>query len=90
MGEDKKPIPKRLQLKPEHVAALGIPISFTSAKFNTGEGEEKNIVTSTGPYVITWNFRRVKQGKLYDYSIRKYHDTVVADKYELFPKNIDL
>lgn len=82
MGEDKKPIPKRLQLRPEHVAALKMPISFTQAKFNTGQGDERNIVTSTGPFVITWNFRRVKQGKLYDYQIRQYDDTVVADNFK--------
>jgi hypothetical protein len=42
---------------------------------------EKKIVTSTGPYVITWNFRRVKAGHRYDYSIKKYPDKVVADSF---------
>ncbi|KAJ3035231.1 hypothetical protein HDV00_004139 [Rhizophlyctis rosea] len=82
MGQ-KKPVPKRLQLKPEHVAWMGMPVSFTPARFNTGEGgEEKTIVTSTGPYVITWNFRRAKQGKLYDYMMKKYTDNVVADNFK--------
>ncbi|KAJ3098937.1 hypothetical protein HDU97_003574 [Phlyctochytrium planicorne] len=79
---DKKPAPRRLQLKPEHVAFMGTPISFTPARFNTGEGEEKSIVTSSGPYVITWNFRRVKQGKLFDYTIKKYNENVVADNFK--------
>lgn len=43
---------------------------------------EKRIVTSTGPYVITWNFRRVKMGHKYDYTIKKYPDKVVADQFE--------
>ncbi|KAJ1339583.1 pre-rRNA-processing protein PNO1 [Batrachochytrium salamandrivorans] len=30
------------------------------ARFNTGDSLEKTIITSTGPYVITWNFRQVK------------------------------
>ncbi|KAJ3054891.1 hypothetical protein HK097_000467 [Rhizophlyctis rosea] len=81
MGQ-KKPVPKRLQLKPEHVAWMGMPVSFTPARFNTGEGEEKSIVTSSGPYVITWNFRRAKQGRLYDYSMKKYTDNVVADNFK--------
>ncbi len=34
-----------------------------------------------GPHVITWNLRRVKQGYLYDYQIKKYEDTVVADNF---------
>lgn len=83
MSEASKPVPKRLQLKPEHVAWMRFPVSFTPARFNTGEGtEEKTIITSTGPYVITWNFRRVKQGRLYDYQIKKYTDTVVADNFK--------
>ena len=76
-----KPIPRRLQLKPEHVAYLGAPVSFTPARFSTGQSEERAIITSTGPYVVTWNLRRVKQGHLYDYQIRKYEDKVVADNF---------
>ncbi|KAJ3278536.1 hypothetical protein HK104_002249 [Borealophlyctis nickersoniae] len=79
----KKPAPKRLQLKPEHLNWMKAPVNFTPAKFNTGEGEaEKTIVTSSGPFVITWNFRRVKAGRLYDYQIKKYDDNVVADNFK--------
>jgi hypothetical protein len=81
MGEY-KPVPKRLQLKPEDVTRMGVPVQFTSAKFNTGAGDEKTIVTSSGPFVITWNFRLVKQGKLYSYTIREYQDKVVADNFK--------
>jgi hypothetical protein len=98
MGSE-KPVAKRLQLRPEHVAAFKLPVSFTPAKFNTGAGEEKSIVTSTGPFVITWNFRRVKQGKLYDYSIKQHDDTVVADNFKFgqdkniivtLPENVEM
>ncbi|ORY06086.1 Vid27 family protein [Basidiobolus meristosporus CBS 931.73] len=81
--KNEKPAPKRLQLKPEHVAYMNEPVAFTPAKFNTSEAEdERTIVTSTGPYVITWNFRRVKQGRLDDYQIKRYTDTVVADNFK--------
>ncbi|KAJ1569850.1 hypothetical protein HK096_000286 [Nowakowskiella sp. JEL0078] len=100
MGEKTKPVPKRLQLKPEHVAWMGTEVSFTTAHFNTGDNEdEKTIVTSTGPYVITWNFRRVKMGKYYDYQIKKYSDTVVADNFRFgqdkaiivtLPENVEM
>ncbi|KAJ3130042.1 hypothetical protein HK098_006754 [Nowakowskiella sp. JEL0407] len=99
MGEKSKPVPKRLQLKPEHVAWMGIEVSFTAAHFNTGDDEEKTIVTSTGPYVITWNFRRVKLGKYYDYQIKKYSDNVVADNFRFgqdkaiivtLPENVEM
>ena len=77
-----KAIPKRLQLKPEHVAWMGKEISFTPAKFNTGSSHEKTIVTSTGPYIITWNFRRVKMGHCHDYQIKMYSEDVVADNFK--------
>lgn len=80
MGSD-KPVPRRLQLKPEHVAYMGSQPSFTPARFSTGQSEEKAIITSTGPFVITWNLRRVKQGHLYDYQIKRYEDNVVADNF---------
>lgn len=80
MGKE-KPAPKRLQLKPEHVAFMGSQVSFTTARFSTGSAEERSIITSTGPFVITWNLRRVKQGKLFDYQIKRYEDTVVADNF---------
>ncbi|KAF9216156.1 hypothetical protein BGZ59_010812 [Podila verticillata] len=77
-----KPAPIKLHLKPEHVAAMKQPVSFTPARFNTGVNEEeKTIVASTGPYVITWNFRRVKNGH-YDYQIKQYSDDVVADNFK--------
>jgi hypothetical protein len=80
--KDKKPTPKRLQLKPEDVAYMGCQVSFTPARFNTGINElEKTIVTSTGPYVLTWNLRRVKLGKVDEYQIRRYDDNVVADNF---------
>ncbi|KAJ2079837.1 Vacuolar import and degradation protein 27 [Coemansia sp. RSA 988] len=81
----KKPAPKRLQLKPEHVVYMGAPISFTPAKFNQspdGNSSEKTIVTSTGPFVITWNLRRVLgTGRGDAYHIKQYPDIVVADNF---------
>ncbi|KAG0378336.1 hypothetical protein BGX24_004113 [Mortierella sp. AD032] len=77
-----KPKAIKLHLKPEHVAAMKQAVSFTTARFNTGVNEEeKTIVTSTGPYVITWNFRRVKNGH-YEYQIKQYADNVVADNFK--------
>ncbi|OCF57212.1 cytoplasmic protein [Kwoniella mangroviensis CBS 10435] len=80
---DSKPIPRRLQLKPEHVAYMEDPVSFTPARFNTGVNEaEKTIVTSTGKYVVIWNFRRLKQGRTDDYQIKQYDSKVVADNFK--------
>ncbi|KAI9508944.1 VID27 cytoplasmic protein-domain-containing protein [Russula earlei] len=79
---DAKPMPKRLQLRPEHVAYMNHNISFTPARFNIGEGQEENaIVTSTGQYVIAWDFAKVKKGQMDKYEIKKYEDLVVQDNF---------
>ncbi|KAF5388153.1 hypothetical protein D9615_000467 [Tricholomella constricta] len=77
-----KPMPRRLQLRNEHVAYMG-SISFTPAKFNQGQGQEENaIVTSSGQYVIAWDFKKVKKGHLDQYEIKKYEDFVVQDNFK--------
>ncbi|KAG5638194.1 hypothetical protein H0H81_001291 [Sphagnurus paluster] len=77
-----KPMPRRLQLRNEHVAYMG-SISFTPAKFNQGQGQEENaIVTSSGQFVIAWDFKKVKKGHLDQYEIKKYEDYVVQDNFK--------
>jgi len=71
MGK-KKPKPYKLRLKGSDMQMLGISpqnISFTKARFNVGENQEKWIVTSTGRFVIKWNFSRAKLGYTQDYLI---------------------
>ncbi|KAJ2787622.1 Vacuolar import and degradation protein 27 [Coemansia interrupta] len=81
----KKPAPRRLQLKPEHVVYMGAPIEFTPAKFNQSpdsKASERTIVTSTGPFVITWNLRRaLGSGRGDAYHIKQYSDHVVSDNF---------
>ncbi|KAG5732367.1 Vacuolar import and degradation protein 27 [Termitomyces sp. T112] len=78
-----KPMPRRLQLRNEHVAYMGRSISFTPAKFNQGPGKEENaIVTSSGQFVIAWDFKKVKKGYLDQYEIKKYEDHVVQDNFK--------
>ncbi|KZT20359.1 VID27 cytoplasmic protein [Neolentinus lepideus HHB14362 ss-1] len=77
-----KPIPRRLQLRAEHVAYMNYEVSLTPARFNTGADQEENaIVTSTGPYVVVWDFKKVKKGQLDKYEIKKYEDLVVQDNF---------
>ncbi|KAG0709694.1 VID27 cytoplasmic protein-domain-containing protein [Suillus ampliporus] len=78
-----KPMPRRLQLRSEHVAYMNHDISFSVARFNQGEGQEENaIVTATGQYVIAWDFAKVKKGQLDKYEIKKYEDMVVQDNFK--------
>lgn len=70
---DAKPQPKRLQLRPEHVAYMNHNIALSPARFNIGEDTEENaIVTSTGQFVIAWDFKKVKKGQLDKYEVKKY------------------
>mmetsp|Transcript_10168 Transcript_10168/g.25514 ORF Transcript_10168/g.25514 Transcript_10168/m.25514 type:complete len:694 (-) Transcript_10168:128-2209(-) len=74
--------PKKLQLRPQDLAKHRITsVSFTPAHFNAGSSLEKAIVTSTGPFIITWNLRKVKAGATDAYVIREYADRVVADEF---------
>ncbi|KAJ7180159.1 VID27 cytoplasmic protein-domain-containing protein [Mycena crocata] len=77
-----KPIPRRLQLRTEHVAYMNHDISFSPARFNQSETDAENaIVTSTGQFVIAWDFNKVKKGLLDKYEIKKYEDLVVQDNF---------
>jgi hypothetical protein len=86
-SKDKKPTPRRLALAPNHVAQFQFetksPISFTPAHFNTGVDEkETTIVTATGPFIITWNMKKVLEGKKDPYTIKRYGDEVKADNFK--------
>ncbi|CAK5262685.1 unnamed protein product [Mycena citricolor] len=77
-----KPIPRRLQLRAEHVAYMNHDISFSPARFNQSETDSENtIVTSTGQFVIAWDFSKVKKGLLDKYEIKKYEDMVIQDNF---------
>ena len=52
-------------------------------RFNTGEGQQESaIVTSTGEFVVAWDFAKVKKGLLDKYDIKKYEDHVVQDNFK--------
>ncbi|EWC44089.1 hypothetical protein DRE_07224 [Drechslerella stenobrocha 248] len=85
-GKDAKPKPRRLALSPSHVAQFQhetkSPLSFTVAKFNTGLGsEETSVITSTGPFIVTWDMKKVLRGSKEPYSIRRYSEEIKADNF---------
>lgn len=84
MGAGARPPPIKLQLHPHDLARYNIQeVKFTAAHFNVGEGArvEEWIVTSTGPYIITWNFRSARRGRVYDYRVKREYQEVVADQF---------
>ena len=86
-AKDAKPQPRRLGLQPSHVAQFQhetkVPLAFTPARFNAGEGEkETSIVTATGPFIITWNLKKVLNQKKDPYTIKRYSEEVKADNFK--------
>ena len=64
MGKE-KPMPIKLTISARDISCYGLQnLNFRPAHFNnfTSNGEESSIVTSTGDFLITWNFKRVKRG----------------------------
>ncbi len=39
-------------------------------------------MTSTGQYIVAWDFSKVKKGMLDRYEIKKYEDLVVQDNFK--------
>lgn len=86
-GKDSKPQPRRLGLQPAHVAQFQhetkAPLAFTPARFNTGlDSTETSIITATGPFIITWNMKKVLQGRKDPYTIKRYAEEVKADNFK--------
>ena len=86
-AKDSKPQPRRLQLEPKHVAQFqhetGTRIAFKPARFNTGpDSQETSIITATGPFLVTWNLKKVLSGNKDPYQIKRYSAEVMADNFE--------
>lgn len=86
-GKDSKPRPRRLQISPEHLAHMqvetGSPLNFTMAHFNAGlDSREQTIVTSSGPFVVTWSLKKLLRGDKSPYLIKRYGDNVAADNFK--------
>jgi len=75
--------PIKLQIDKKDLIKYNIgEVSFTAAHFNTGDNiDESWIVTSTGPYVVTWNFNRLKSSGGSSYEIKLTTQEVVAEQF---------
>lgn len=86
-AKDSKPQPYRLSLSPSHAAQFqhetGQGLSFTRAHFNTGpDMKETSIITSTGPFIVTWSLKKVLGHRKDAYHIKRYGADVMADNFE--------
>ncbi|OII77785.1 hypothetical protein cand_014240 [Cryptosporidium andersoni] len=69
-----KPPAKKLRIKQEDLYIYGIDeVSFTPARFDQplGTDRETKIITSTGFFVIVWDFEAIKRGDLNAYTIKQ-------------------
>lgn len=76
-----------LRINPETVSYMqtttGQPICFTKAYFNTGLNQrEQTIVTSTGPFAITWSLRQIVRGEKTPYLVKRYDSQVMEDNFK--------
>jgi hypothetical protein len=56
----------------QYLFIIELVLADTARRFNMGEGQEENaIVTSTGNFVVAWDFAKVKRGQLDKYDIKK-------------------
>lgn len=86
-AKDRKPQPRRLGLAPSHVAQFQYEtqaaLSFTPARFNTGvDDKETSIITATGPFIVTWNMKKVLKNHKDPYTIKRYEEEVKADDFK--------
>ncbi|MCQ2816240.1 MAG: hypothetical protein MJ252_03135 [archaeon] len=74
---------RTLKLKPTDITKYHLEgLDFTPAKFNVGDGEEENIITSLGDYIIVWNLNKIKKGLYFSYKIRKVSQIVLENQYK--------
>lgn len=76
-----------LKISPEHasyiVTSTRKPIKFSKAYFNTGIGkEEQTIVTSSGPFAVSWSLKKILKGDKKPYLMKKYDADVIEDNFE--------
>lgn len=76
-----------LNISPEHasymVTSTKKPISFTKASFNTGvDKEEQTIVTSSGPFAVSWSLKKILKGDKKPYVMKRYDTDVIEDNFE--------
>lgn len=78
-----------LRVSPEHASYMITytkkPIKYTHAYFNVGVGQkEENIITSTGPFAITWSLNKIVQQDSGNnaYYIKRYDNDIIDDNFK--------
>lgn len=90
----KKPFPANeniktyiLNISPEHASYISTatrrPIKFSKAYFNTGlNQEEQTIVTSSGPFAISWSLKKILKRQKKPYTMKRYDSNIIEDNFQ--------
>lgn len=81
-----------LKISPEHATHIlnqtKKPLCFSRAYFNTGIGEkEDTIVTSNGPFAISWSIPKVVKGDKKPYKLDWYDSPIIENNFEFGNKD---
>jgi hypothetical protein len=89
MGRD-RPALVRLAIRPEDMQKIAggseMP-SFAPAKFEVKRGKIVAVVAAIGPGLVTWDFRRIREGSLPTYSMKFVGRETIVDDQPLFTSN---
>lgn len=76
----KKPVPKKLIVRPEHLHYFGGNVNFTNASISTDK-DEKYVIVSTREWILVWDMEKVLKGHVFNYQIKKNDHTVVSNSF---------
>ncbi len=79
-----KPTPRMLKIHPKDIMAYNIKeVSFTNGKFDDSEkNKELFIVVGCGSLLFTWSIKKVIQGKIFEYEVKKMGEQIVNNEFK--------
>jgi len=73
-----------LKIHPKDIMAYNIKeVSFTNGKFDDSEkNKELFIVVGCGSLLFTWSIKKVIQGKIFEYEVKKMGEQIVNNEFK--------
>ena len=73
-----------LKIHPKDVLAYNIKeVSFSNGKFDDSEKEkELFIVVGCGNLLFTWGIKKVIEGKIFDYEVKRMEEKIVNNEFK--------
>lgn len=79
-----KPTPRMLKIHPKDMMSLGIKdVDFENGRFDDSEKEkEQYIVVGCGNLLFTWSLKKVVQGKIFEYEVKRLEEKIVNNEFK--------